>query len=129
MTENWDSIYVAAMKEMEQAQTKDEWADVLKKMVAHAHDGHTMVYGYDNRCDAPFTTIMIDSCVYVKDVGSNDLGVCSGDMIETVDNMPVMEYANKMVVPYIASSTHQWTVHEAFDGFGLLRRFPVTRCG
>ncbi len=124
MTVDWDSLYVAAMPEMLAAKTRQEWTDVLRRMAANAHDGHTMVYGHNDLRHAPFTTIMIDSCVYIKDIYDDKLGIAIGDRIESIDNQPVIEYADKNVVPYIASSTPQWTIHKAYDGFGLLNRLP-----
>lgn len=125
MTVNWDSLYVAAMPDMLAAETPMEWTAVLEKMVAHAHDGHTRIYSYyDNRCNAPFNTVMIDSAIYVKDVFDNTIDIHRGDRIITIDGIPALEYADEKVIPYIASSTPQWTIHEAFDGSGLLRRLP-----
>lgn len=126
MTVNWDSLYVATMPEMLAAKTPQEWTAVLDKMVAHAHDGHTLVYSYsDERCTPPFSTVMIDGKVYVREVYDNDLGVLPGERITAIDDCPVLDYADKNVIPYIASSTPQWTIHQAFDGGGLLRRLPA----
>ena len=123
---NWDSLYMAAMPEMLAAKTPQEWTAVLERMAAHAHDGHTMVYSYsDGRRNAPFSTVMIDSMVYVRDVYDPALGLFPGDRITAIDDCPVVEYAEEKVIPYIASSTPQWTMHEAFDGNGLLRRLPA----
>lgn len=122
MTVNWDSLYVAAMPEMLAARTEEESLEVLQKMVAYAKDGHTYVYGSSRKYPAPFTTIMIDSCVYIKEVLSDKLALKPGLEIKEIDDLPVREYARRYVVPYIASSTPQWTIHEAFDGRGLLMR-------
>lgn len=126
MTVNWDSLYVATMPEMLAAETPQQWTAVLKKMIAHARDGHTMVYSFnDERLRAPFSTVMIDSFVYVKEVFDDSLSLKPGDRIVAIDSRSVWDYATEKVIPYIASSTPQWTIHETFDGFGLLHRMPT----
>lgn len=41
-----------------------------------------------------------------------------------INGMPVKEWAKSRVMPYISSSTAQWTEHEAYDGSRLTMGKP-----
>lgn len=124
---NWDSLYVANMKPVaESAKAGDDEAvgRILQLMAARLGDGHTFVYGYKRGiCHTPIATILIDGHVYVDSVISSELrseGVARGMELVSVNGMPVIEYGNKTVMPYISSSTQQWSDYQTFCGFNLL---------
>lgn len=128
-TVNWDSLYAAMIPEMEQARNDDEAARLLQRMAARLNDGHTYVYqqNWGNRVSVPLTTVLIEGRVWVDRVLSSSLqnrGVRRGMELTHINGVPVKEWAESRVMPYISSSTRQWTEHEAYDGMRLLQGKP-----
>ncbi|MCD8237415.1 MAG: S41 family peptidase [Prevotellaceae bacterium] len=124
MTADWDSLYVVLIPRMEAAQSNREAVLLLKYMIAQVRDGHTYVAGEEG-IPFPLTTKLIGNKVYVDYVFSSALtgqGVKRGIELTAIDHMPVADYAQKYIEPYVASSTPQWTKHVTFEGFGLTRR-------
>lgn len=122
---NWDSAYVAAIPEILKAKNRDECYMVLQRFAATAGDGHTMVYGGDRRCVLPIATRAIGGKVYVDEVMSSDFsvrGVTRGAELVEINGVSPEEYARHNVVPYISSSTPQWTETNAY-GSELLKGF------
>ena len=50
-------------------------------------------------------------------------GVGRGTEIVAIDDMPVIEYGNKYVVPYIPSSTPQWSATYPFNSINLTKGY------
>lgn len=124
---NWDSLYVANMKPMAEAADSgddERTGELLQLMAARLGDGHTFVYGYDRRkCHTPLSTVMLDGRVYVDKVLSPELeeqGIRRGMELVSVNGIPVVEYGQTRVMPYISSSTPQWSEHATFNGYNLL---------
>lgn len=124
---DWDSLYVANMKPMAEAADSgddERTGELLQLMAARLGDGHTFVYGYDRRkCHTPLSTVMLDGRVYVDKVLSPELekqGIRRGMELVSVNGIPVVEYGQTRVMPYISSSTPQWSEHATFNGYNLL---------
>ncbi len=109
---NWDSVYAATLPLIEDAKSDGEATLILQRMAAMVHDGHTFVWGKDNCYKAPFTLKYLDGKVYVDDIWSSRLklnGLQRGMELISVNDEPVKVYAEKHIVPYLSSSTPQWT--------------------
>lgn len=124
---DWDSLYVANMAPVAQAADSgddERTGELLQLMAARLGDGHTFVYGYDHRkCHTPLSTVMLDGRVYVDKVLSPELeeqGIRRGMELVSVNGIPVVEYGQTRVMPYISSSTPQWSEHATFNGYNLL---------
>lgn len=64
---DWDSLYLATLPLVEQAQTFGECTRLLQRMAARLADGHTYVYGdTPDLCTAPLTTRLVGDRVYVN---------------------------------------------------------------
>lgn len=127
VTLNWDSLYVANMApvaEAAEAGDDERVGRLLQLMAARLGDGHTFVYGYDRtKCYTPVSTVKLDGRVYVDEVKSPELaerGVERGMELVSVNGIPVIEYGRTRVMPYISSSTPQWSDYTVFSGYNLL---------
>ena len=122
---NWDSVYVANIPAIIQAEDRNECFFILQRMAAQLGDGHTYVYGnLEDRKYTPLKTVMIDGRVYVDQVLStvlHDKGLRRGMELVYVNGEPAIDYGKSRIAPYVSSSTPQWTEHETFDGFNLLK--------
>lgn len=111
---NWDSVYAATLPMIEQAQSDGEAVQILQKMAAMVHDGHTFVWGNDDNYTAPFTFKCFDGKVYVDNIWSSNIkaqGLRRGMELLSINNESVKAYAEKNIIPYLSSSTPQWTDH------------------
>ncbi len=124
---DWDSLYVANMEPVADAAHNgddERVGELLQLMAARLGDGHTFVYGYDrNKCYTPLSTVILDGRVYADEVLSPALeeqGIKHGMELVSVNGIPVAEYGYTHVMPYISSSTPQWSEHTAFNGYNLL---------
>ncbi len=122
---NWDSLYVANIPLIMQAKDEDECFLILQRMAAQLRDGHTYVYGLGPwQSRVPLSTVLIGDRVYVDEVESSLLlkqGVRRGMELVSVNGEPVLEYGRKWIMPYVSSSTPQWTLHETYEGHELLK--------
>ena len=120
---NWDSLYVSLMPRITAAKDDREAVKILQEMAACLHDGHTYVYGSNMPTStAPMQTKRIGGRVYVSAVLSSKLkerGVRRGLELTAINGMPVDEYVKKFKLPYVSSSTPQWTDYTCYDGFAL----------
>lgn len=121
---NWDSLYAATIPQIAAAKDRTECYEVLQRMAAQVHDGHTIVYcsNYEHY-NVPLRTKFIDGHVYVDAVDYSEFskqGLRRGDELISVNGIPVIEYGEQKVMPLVSSSTTQWTLHQTFDGTSLL---------
>lgn len=120
---NWDSLYVANIPLIMQAQDRDECFRILQRMAAQLNDGHTYVYTRNSQqSTVPFSTVLIDNRVYVDDVQSSFLskqGIRRGMELVSINGESALEYGRKYVMPYVSSSTPQWRLHETYEGYAL----------
>lgn len=120
---NWDSIYVAAMSQVQVAQDDEECTRIFQRMAAELGDGHTYVWGVSHHTERiPLRTKYIDGHVYIDEVLSEHLqksGIRRGMELLSINGESVLEYGEKHVRPYISSSTLQWTQHLVYENDGL----------
>lgn len=124
---NWDSLYVATMRPVAEAAAAgddERVGELLQLMVAHLGDGHTYVWGYGrSKSYTPVATVLIDGHVYVDSVASPELaaqGIERGMELVSVNGEPVLDYGRRRIMPFISSSTPQWSDGQTFDGYALL---------
>lgn len=121
---NWDSLYVANIPLIMQAKDRDECFRILQHMVAQLGDGHTYIYGSDPQSYAvPLSTVLIGKRVYVDKIQSSFLlkqGIRRGMELVSINGKPALDYGREQVMPYVSSSTPQWTLHETYEGHALL---------
>ncbi len=130
--QNYDSICHAELPDLVNTATDEEFSQKLILLANRLNDGHTSINYSADVTYAPISQKRIGDKVFVTGVYSDDYtkkGVKKGTEIIAIDGMPVIEYGNKYVVPYIPSSTPQWSDTYPFNSVNLTkgnRGEPIT---
>lgn len=128
---DWDSLCVAAMPALIATSSDDDFLKGMKELCAQLNDGHTYIFLMNNPKNSadwirpfPMKTKRIGDRVFVTEVYSSDLqnkGVCPNCEVLEIDGEKVLDYANKHIKPYLASSTLQWSEYRPFAEFELTK--------
>ena len=126
---DWDSLCQASLPNVLESNTFNEFVSKLNLVTAKLRDGHTSVVGQSPNKEnwikpLPFQTKRIGDRVFVTNIYSSDLqqkGIKEGVEILEIDGVNVIEYGNKVIKPYKASSTPQWSDSRPFSGYELTR--------
>ncbi len=129
---DFDSICQAELSSLTDTQTDEEFGQKLTLLANRLRDGHTIISWAADVTVPPFLQKRIGDRVFVTEVFSDeyrDKGVDRGTELLEIDGIPVIEYGEKNVVPYIPSSTPQWSAYYPFSSVNLTkggRGVPVT---
>lgn len=128
---DWDSLCVASMPALVETSSDEDFLKGMKKLCAQLNDGHTYIFSMNNPKNQadwirpfPMKTKRIGDRVFVTDVYSSDLqnqGVFANCEILEIDGEKVLDYGNKHIRPYLASSTSQWSEYRPFSEFELTK--------
>ncbi len=124
--QNYDSICRAELPNLVNTSTDEEFNDKLQLFANLLKDGHTCIDFNADVTFAPISTKRIGNKVYVTEVFSDEFtqkNVCRGTELVAIDDMPVIEYGNKYVVPYVPSSTPQWSETYPFNSVLLTKGY------
>ena len=124
--QNYDSICRAQLPDLVNTPTDEEFTRKLQLFANLLKDGHTSVSCQADVTYAPITHKRIGDKVFVTGVYSDEYtrqGVRRGTEIVAIDDTPVIEFGNKNVVPYIPSSTPQWSDTYSFNSINLTKGF------
>lgn len=131
LTFNWDSLCMAKMPTLTNTPTDDEFLKGMQELCGMLQDGHTYIFPMNNPKDRanwirpfPMKTKRIGDRVFVTTVYDSNLqkqGVYPGCEILDIDNEKVLDYGNKHIRPYLASSTPQWSEYRPFAEFELTK--------
>lgn len=128
---NWDSLCIASLPALVATSSDEDFVKEMQRLCAKLHDGHTYVFPMNNPANQedwirpfPMKTKRMGDRVFVTNVYSSALqkmGVRSGCEILEIDGEKVLDYAEKHIQPYLASSTPQWTKYRPFAEFELTK--------
>ncbi|WP_337940618.1 S41 family peptidase [Parabacteroides sp.] len=126
---NWDSLCMANLPSLTTTQSDEDFINGLKQLCAQLHDGHTFIYQTKWSKNPkewprsfPIATKRVGDQVFVTSVHNSEFkkqGISYGCEILEIDGEKVLEYANKHITPYLASSTQQWSDYAPFRGYEL----------
>lgn len=122
--QDYDSICRAELQSLVETPNDEDFGKRLLLLAHRLKDGHTSVSWNADVAVAPFLTKRIGDRVFVTEVFSDAYrgkGVARGTEILKIDGVPVIEYGEKNVVPYIPSSTPQWSACFPFSGINLTK--------
>jgi len=109
---NWDETYKSYLPQVLATKSTAEYYDVLERFYALLQDGHTGVYAPEQlqTIPVPFQTRLVDGRVLV--IGAYDAkfdmqGVKPGDEVVSINSLPVKEWAQQKVAPYVTASSPQ----------------------
>ena len=124
--QNYDSICRAELPKLVSTQSDEEFSDKLQLFANILKDGHTSIGLSADVTYAPISHKRIGDKVFITHVFSDEYtqkGVRRGTELVAIDDMPVIEYGNKYVVPYIPSSTPQWSATYPFNSANLTKGY------
>jgi C-terminal processing protease CtpA/Prc len=107
---DWDRVLPLAISELAAAETAEDYARAVARIAALVADTHTHTYGGKTRdvfgYASPLGAGIVEGEVVVLDADDivTAMGVAVGDVIETVDGVPIAE-AMDAARPYVAGST------------------------
>ncbi len=117
---DWDAEYMAYMPRVLEAKSTIEYFRLLEEFVAKLHDGHTNVNlppKLRKEFDATpgIQTRLMEGKVYVVSFSDPSLaesvdgapGLEVGQRLLKINGIPVMEYAERKIKPYMSASTPQ----------------------
>ncbi len=122
--QNFDSICRATLPDLVNTETDEEFNRKIQLFANRLKDGHTSIGFNADVTYAPISHKRIGDKVFVTEVFSDEYtqkGVRKGTELVAIDDMPVIEYGNQFVVPYIPSSTPQWAESYAFGSVNLTK--------
>lgn len=124
--QDFDSICRAELPAIVNTATDEEFGQQLQLLANRLHDGHTSISYSADVTYAPISHKRIGEKVFVNGVYSDEYtrkGVRPGTELVAIDGMPVIEYGNQFVVPYIPSSTPQWSAYYPFNSINLTKGY------
>lgn len=125
-TQNYDSICRVELPNLVNTQSDEEFSEKLQLFANMLKDGHTSIGFSADVTYAPISHKRIGDKVFVTGVYSEEYtqkGVQRGTELIAIDDMPVIEYGNQYVVPYIPSSTPQWSATYPFNSVNLTKGY------
>lgn len=125
---DWDKTYLDFIPKVLATESTLEFYRVIQEFAGRLHDGHTNVFfpkelQSEVMARPAITTRLIEGHVLIVDVQDPKLsteGIAVGREIISVDGVPVKEYAEKNVAPYVSDSTPQSKATSVYEYF-LLR--------
>ncbi len=124
--QNYDSICRAELPNLVNTLSDEEFSEKLQLFANLLKDGHTSIGFSADVTYAPISHKRIGDKVFVTGVYSDEYtqnGVRRGSELVAINDMPVIEYGNQYVVPYIASSTPQWSNTYPFNSVNLTKGY------
>lgn len=121
---NWDGLYLSYLPKVRQTRTTLEYLRLLQRMCAALKDAHTNVYADakelgDQIYSGPLIrTRLVEEKVLVVRVYDEALrkdGLEPGVEVLKVDGIPVRQYAEEQVAPYVSAATKQDLEVRAYD--------------
>ncbi|MGB8190986.1 MAG: S41 family peptidase [Chitinophagaceae bacterium] len=109
---NWDSAYQAFIPQVLKTKNTYEYYRVLEKFCALLKDGHTNVYPPFLSKGSTNTQMIFeyreDKVIVTNVIVQDSAKVPLGSEVISVNDMPIRDYLNTQVLPYVAASaTHQ----------------------
>ncbi|MDE6693440.1 MAG: peptidase S41 [Muribaculaceae bacterium] len=124
--QNYDSICRTMLPDLANTQSDEEFGEKIQLFANMLKDGHTGISFSADVAYAPISQKRIGDRVFVTGVYSDEYaqkGVRRGTELVAINDMPVIEYGNQYVVPYIPSSTQQWSDTYPFNSINLTKGY------
>lgn len=118
---NWDSAYQAWIPKVLATRNTWEYYKEMERFCALLKDGHTNIYTPQNLVKSsmylPLVFSWLDGKVIITNVPTKDsLAIPLGTEVVSVNNVPVISYLQKEIIPGIAASTSHQLWNDAASG-------------
>lgn len=124
--QDYDSICRAELPNLVNTKTDEEFNQKLQLFANQLKDAHTGINFSAEVAYVPISQKRIGDKVFVTGVYSDEYtqkGVHHGTEIVAINDMPVIEYGNQNVAPYIPTSTTQWSNTFPFNSINLTKGY------
>ncbi len=122
--QDYDSICQAELPALVATESDEDFNRQIQLFANRLGDGHTRISFKEDIAYAPILQKRIGDKVFVTEVFSDEYAskdIKRGTEIIALNDIPVIEYAEKYVVPYIPSSTPQWSATYPFNSTNLTK--------
>ncbi len=112
---NIDSLYLAYLPKVAEAETNYEYYRVLSSFMANFNEAHTRIYTSKRPDDVPpLKFINFGEKIIITDIAQNRIDkIPVGSEILKIDYIPVVKYIKDSVYPFISAATPHWKFDKA----------------
>ena len=115
---NPDSLYKVFLPKVMNAESEHQFAKIMTEFLAKFGDGHTRFFADTPTATVPIQFIGPDNKVYVKNIWKQFAKkIPIGSQLITIDDMPVADFLESNVFPYVAAPNDDWKLRKSLDSF------------
>ena len=115
---NPDSLYKAFLPKVMNAESEDQFTKIMTEFLAKFGDGHTRFFADTPTATVPVQFIGPDNKVYGKNIWKQFAKkIPIGSQLITIDDMPVADFLESNVFPYVAAPNDDWKLRKSLDSF------------
>lgn len=115
---NPDSLYKVFLPKVMNAESEQQFSKLMTEFLAKFDDGHTRFFADTPTATVPIQFIGLDNKVYVKNIGKQFAKkIPVGCQLIKIDGVPVADFLESNVFPYIAAPNDDWKFRKSLDTF------------
>lgn len=115
---NPDSLYRVFLPKVMNAESEQAFILLMTEFLAKFGDGHTRFFADTPTASVPIQFIGLDNKVYVKNVGKQyTKKIPVGSQLIKIDGVPVIDFLESNVFPYVAAPNDDWKFRKSLDTF------------
>lgn len=116
---NPDSLFRAYIPRVLNAENEEQFSKLMTRFLAHFNEGHTR-FNDNNivryKVPALFTWVE-DKLLVTNSSKKLNLQIPIGSEVKTIDGMPLKEYLQEHIFPYVSAPNNEWKKRKALDFF------------
>lgn len=113
-----DSLYQAFLPKVMNADSEQVFSRLMTEFLAKFGDAHTRFIADTPTASVPIQFIGLNNIIYVKNIGkqfANRIHV--GSQLVKIDDVPVADFLEANIYPYISASNADWKFRKSLDSF------------
>lgn len=115
---NPDSLYKVFLPQVMNAESGEDFSYLMTEFLAKFGDGHTRFFADTPTATVPIQFIGIDNKVYVKNIEKQFAKkIPIGSQLIKIDGMPVADFLQSNIFPYVAAPNEDWKFRKSLDTF------------
>ena len=115
---NPDSLYKVFLPKVMNAESEHQFSKLMTEFLAKFGDGHTRFFADTPTATVPVQFIGLDNKVYVKNIGKQFAkNIPIGSQLIKIDGIPVADFLELNVFPYVAAPNDDWKFRKSLDSF------------
>lgn len=115
---NPDSLFREFLPKVMSANSEKDFSLLMTEFVAKFGDAHTRFFTESPTATIPVQFIGIDKQVIVKNIGAQFIKcIPIGSQLIKIDGMPVADFLETRIYPYVSASNSDWKFRKSLDSF------------